>query len=199
MSSGLTPRTLATSPSGSSAACFCVDFPCADVFCRFAAGSSPVSFLASFSALAAAATSSALSGSTEPGLRRSARILSETYCVTWTRISRPVVEHACQFSPPRWPATHFANAPSIGVSGNKGARAMLRPPKPQPTSANSTFLPFKLTLPWPSAGGGWKKVGKCVDQSILSGERGLFARNTVSARNHEAASLRGLLTIPSDE
>ena len=45
------------------------------------------------------------------------------------------------------PLRESENVPSMRVSGNNGARAMLSPPKPQPTSANSTFLPFKLTLP----------------------------------------------------
>jgi len=50
---------------------------------------------------------------------RSAVIRSSTYCVTCTRISMP----------------------SMRVSGNKGASAIKRPPKPQPTSANSGVLP----------------------------------------------------------
>jgi hypothetical protein len=67
--------------------------------------------------------------------------------------------------------------PSMRVFGKRGLRATRRPPKPQPTSAISTFFV--------RAGGGvgvgdaearlWvlMKAGKCFDQSISAGLVGL--------------------------
>jgi hypothetical protein len=67
--------------------------------------------------------------------------------------------------------------PSMRVFGKRGLRATRRPPKPQPTSAISTFFvraggdvgvgDAKARL-WVSM-----KAGKCFDQSISAGLVGL--------------------------
>jgi hypothetical protein len=75
------------------------------------------------------------------------------------------------------------------VSGNRGAREILNPPNPHPTSANSTFFPFRLREPVPGSVGGSKKVGKWVDQSIVEGDEGLGRTGLAVDRNVERREL----------
>ncbi len=64
---------------------------------------------------------------------------SSTYWETCTRISKPVEGyHDNQMA---MPMEIWNDGPNIRVSGNRGAREISKPPKPQPTSANSGTLP----------------------------------------------------------
>lgn len=95
-----------------------------------------------------AAAIDAVCGAAGAQVVRSAAIRSSTYCVTWTRISRPVmIDH-------HFGIAEKANLPNINVSGKSGANAISRPPNPHPMSANSGVLPLSA------------KAGKCMLQSI---------------------------------